>query len=182
VGRAIYDPYGAILTSTIPLTVTDRLRVASTENLTQWPSPRRPPDAGLAPDATERELIAQVIKRCKDISLATKSDSTALEPLRGHVYHTERVQVFTTCGITAMSDKIDLREAWAGVIPIGKGTHRDLVFEYRARPCGGSPAVLETMPRWLELVIDRRRAHAEQQLNDLGLKRQIASAFQSCDP
>jgi len=80
-----------------------------------------------------------------------------------------------------MGNKVNLSETWAGVIPIGKGTHGDLMFEYRPRPCGGPAAGLETTAGWLELAVNRRRAHTEQQLNDPGLKRQGASAFQGFD-
>jgi hypothetical protein len=63
-----------------------------------------------------------------------------------------------------VADQIDLHKPWDRVVPLGPGPDGDLGFQQRAG-LGVGPAPREQFrPFAGELPVDRRRAHAHQQL------------------
>ena len=85
-------------------------------------------------DATQREgqPLPDDLQRAEDGQLPAIGHSDALRPACRDVGSVQGANVLSADGVTAMGDQVQFQKAWLGVIPIGKGAHRDCFLEQRA--------------------------------------------------
>ena len=102
-----------------------------------------------------------------------------LGPARTHVRGDETPQKRPAHGVAAVGDEVDLQRTGRGVVPVGKGSYRDLLTRFRGVPpllaCGCGA------PYRGQQAVDGCRTGGEEALPDGGVEGQVAVLFQGLE-
>lgn len=100
--------------------------------------------------------------RLNDPVLALVEQRQALRPAGGHIGEHQGIEEGALGVSAAVGHQIDLKEAGLGVIPVGEGTHRDLMLQERAGFGGADTAQGRVTTDRAEEAVSGGRADGEE--------------------
>ena len=113
--------------------------------------------------------------------LTAMQQRQALGPARGDIGQDQAVEIAAFRTGAAVRDEVGLQTARLGVVPVGEGAHRHVVFEQRAGLGGRDAARLVLPTPCPQQPIRCRRADTEQLRPHLAAHVEMAMPFQRGD-
>lgn len=139
------------------------------------------PVVGVESQERKWEQLLGTTERLNDDMLTALGQGEAFGPASGDVGEDKRIEKAAFRTGAAMSDEISLDKARSGIVPIGEGTNRNLMFEQAASFGGGAAMRALRLAMFPEDAVSGSRTDGEQLGANLGGEDEMTMALKAGD-